>query len=121
MFKDILKSKFVVWLGVVFLLITVFYLAKQAYKKQQINSMITGLEAEIASVDGKNKEMLELISYYKTTAYKERQARSVLGLQKEGEFVVALPQSKTEQQAEGFGKEDKRSNAKRWWGYFFDK
>jgi len=119
MFKQILKSKSAGALGILLLVITVFYFAKETYKKRQINSIISGLQTEIDSLEGENKEILELISYYKTMTYKERQARTLLGLQKEGEFAVALPQSKTSGETDALVNEDKDSNLKKWWNYFF--
>src|SRR3989344_1341195 len=119
MFKQILKSKSAGALGILLLVITVFYFAKETYKKRQINSIISGLQTEIDSLEGENKEIIELISYYKTMTYKERQARTLLGLQKEGEFAVALPQSKTSGEEDALVNEDKESNLKKWWNYFF--
>ncbi len=121
MIKEILKSKFGAALGVVLLVVTVFYFAKETYRKRQINGIIRGLQTEIDSLEGKNNEILELISYYKTTTYKERQARTLLGLQKEGEFAVALPQEKTADKGDDSQKDDKQSNLSKWWNYFFNK
>lgn len=118
MMGRLFKSKFAAVIGTGLLLLTIFYLARQIYKKRQIDAIVAGLEAEISKVEGKNKDMLELINYYKTSSYKEKQARSLLGLQKEGEFVVALP--KNQDNAEGEVKPaDQKSNLKKWWEYFF--
>lgn len=106
-------------LGILLLAATSVYLSKETYKKRQINQEIENLKREIDAVEGKNKEIAALINYYKTTEYKERQARSLLGLQKEGEFAVALPQTKSQDRTGDGAAEDKQSNLKKWWNYFF--
>ncbi|OGE76613.1 MAG: hypothetical protein A3C85_00330 [Candidatus Doudnabacteria bacterium RIFCSPHIGHO2_02_FULL_48_21] len=120
MFYRLLKSRLGIVVGILLLMAIIFYLAKETYKKRQIDQVIAGLEDEIAAAEGRNKEILELISYYKTTEYKERQARSLLGLQKEGEFAVALPQSQSAKPSETAGANaDNRANYQKWWDYFF--
>ncbi len=103
------------------LVVTVIYLSQELYKRYQINQEIAGLQREITRLEGKNKEILGLIDYFKTREYKERQARSLLNLQKPGEFAVALPPSTEESApaATSGGKEAKESNLKQWRRYFF--
>ena len=119
MLKGFLKSKLTIVLGGLLLFPTAFYLARETYKKNQIDNEITRLEAQIAEVEGKNKDITELINYYKTPEYRERQARSILNLQKEGEFAVALPQAKDTAEITGEEITDGRSNIRKWWDYFF--
>lgn len=118
MLGSLVKSKFGLILGSGLLIITIFYLARETYLKRQIDNEVTALQDEIAAIEGKNKEILELINYYKTTEYRERQARSILGLQKPGEFVVALPQ-KDNPAGDNATPEEPASNLRQWWEYFF--
>lgn len=117
--REIFKSKFVLIIGCFMLALIAFYLSKELMKKRQIDTEIAKLEAEIVSIEQRNRDILGLINYYKTREYKERQARSILGLQKEGEFAVALPQSKAEANSDIAEPHDTRSNLKKWWDYFF--
>lgn len=120
MLGKLIKSKLGFAAGICFLLVTIFFLVQETYKKYVINNEIRKLREEIALVEGKNKEILELINYYKTTEYKERQARSILGLAKPGEFVVALPPKENDTAMDGETVES-ASNLQRWWDYFFSK
>ena len=119
MLGTLLKSKLVLILGGALLLLTIFYLDRETYQKYQIDKEISRLQDEITVAEGKNKEILELINYYKTLEYKERQARPILGLQKPGEFAVALPQ-KDEPAADNPAPVTPASNLRLWWNYFFD-
>ncbi len=114
----LLKSKFGILATLILLMVMIFFLARETYKKYMIDREVEKLQAEIASVEEKNKEILELINYYKTTEYKERQARSILGLAKPGEFVVVL-RPKPEGQNTPEQPEKESSNFKQWWSYFF--
>jgi len=120
MFYRFLKSKLGILLAITLLALTIYYLARESYKKRLIDKEIALLEAEIASVEGNNKEILSLINYYKTAEYKDRQARSILNLQKEGEFAVALPERQPDDDGSVTGSNDSRSNLEKWWNYFFN-
>lgn len=116
-----LKSKFVLALSVIGLFFILYSLGQQLYKRYQILSEIARMRAEIASYQTKNDEMLKLINYFKTPEYQERQARSLLNLQKPGEFAVALPPSLAQEPA-ATGQtagQKKSSNLQQWWDYFF--
>ncbi|OGE84340.1 MAG: hypothetical protein A2846_03860 [Candidatus Doudnabacteria bacterium RIFCSPHIGHO2_01_FULL_49_9] len=118
MLSGILKSKLWLVVGSTLLALTAFYLARETYQKWQIDTEVEKLQDEIVAVEGQNKEILELINYYKTTEYKERQARSILGLAKPGEFVVTLPPRK-EQAAGDSAQMDSKTHLQEWWEYFF--
>ena len=120
MVLDIIKSKLGITVGLILLAAGGFYLARETYRKAQVNREVASLEAEISAIEGKNKEIADLISYYKSRTYKERQARTLLNLQKPGEFAVALPQSpEAEDQNSQNGPASGSSNLKLWWNYFF--
>ncbi len=105
------------------LILFISFLGRGLYKTYQVKQDVRSLEREIASVEGENQELLELIGYLKTPEYKERQARSVLNLQKPGEIAVALPggetQSPARENSKVSGEENSESNWKKWWKYFF--
>ena len=119
MLAALLKSKLWLLVGGALLVLTAFYLAREVYEKHQIDSEVARLQGEIAATEGKNKEILELISYYKTTEYKERQARSLLGLAKPGEFVAVLPQKVKVAGESAATDQQSVSNLRLWWNYFF--
>ena len=119
-----MKSRFVQFTGSIFLIFLLFFLGQKLYKKYQINQEIAQLQEEIARLQSKNQDILKVIEYLKTAEYKERQARSLLGLQKEGEFAVALPGGEEEQIAGSQTNQSQNtssSNFVKWWHYFFSK
>lgn len=120
MLQGLLKSKFMSTLGAVLILLILFYFGKQWHKKYLIDQEIRGLEQEISDLEGKNEEILQLISYFETAEFKERQARSLLNLQKPEEFAVALPGDEETAVNGTQTEEQKASNFKHWWNYFFN-
>ena len=86
-----LKSKFFSGGALLVLLLTVYLVGREVNKKYQIRREIQSLQTDIQEHQSKNEELLKLIDYLKTREYQERQARTLLNLQKPGEFAVALP------------------------------
>ncbi len=118
-----MKSKFFLILSLTALVLVGTFVGKEFYKKRQIQQEISKLEDNIAKLENKNQEVLELINYFKTQEYKERQARSLLNLQKPGEFAAVLPPQ--EEEVQTLESEDTEpsaaSNLQKWWKYFFGK
>lgn len=103
------------------LLVGLFNLIQQFQKKYQVQKEISDLESEISSLQGKNKDILDVLNYFRTPEYKQRQARSVLNLQKPGEFAVALPPGEeTPADDSGGLNQNHESNLAKWWKYFFE-
>lgn len=119
MLKNVLKSKFLIIPGVVILLLTLLFLVNELQRKYQIRRMIRGLEQEISAMESKNRELLGLADYFKTSEFRERQARTLLNLQKPGEFVVALPDDEEPPPEPATQAELRESNWVAWWKYFF--
>lgn len=120
--KNFLKSKLFLWGAVLALLFLTVSIGQKLYKKYLIEREISRLEEDIASLQAGNKNILELIDYFKTPEFRERQARSLLSLQKPGEFAVALPPRDDADPAggrEAGTAREKVSNLKLWWDYFF--
>ena len=119
--KNFLKSKSFRWLATVFLFFLLVSFGQKLYQRHLIEQEISTLKDEIAALGQGNKEILDLISYFKTPEFKERQARSLLSLQKPGEFAVALP-PREDVNLDGGPNEEKpegSSNLLKWWDYFF--
>jgi cell division protein FtsL len=99
-----------------------FGLAKITYQNYKVNQKIADLEKNIEKIDEDNFELQSKITYYKTNAYKERQAREELNMQKPGEIVVVIPtgtQPEKEKIKQKENKKTERSNYQAWWDYFF--
>lgn len=124
MAASFLKSKLFVFFGVAALFLSLSFLGKELYKKYQVRQEVHALEQEIEKMNRQNQDLTELIGFLKTPEYRERQARSVLNLQKPGEIAVALPQrgeNKPEEQVGEAVNSSTDSNLKKWWDYFFKK
>ncbi len=120
--SGLIKSKFFIAVGLIALVMMGVFASRGFYKKKQIQREISSLQEEIGKLETKNEEVLDLINYFKTQEYKERQARSLLNLQKPGEFAVALPPQEEEEPEAGPQsiRESGISNLQKWWEYFFE-
>ena len=86
------------------------------------------MEKEIEVLQAENIKLSNLISYFKTDTYKEKEARRLLGYQKPGEKVIIIPEIEEEiqendqpsEQTEEI-KKDTQKNYQKWWDFFFVK
>ncbi len=118
------KNKIIFIILLIILIATGLNLYKSRLKKSQINQEIIGLQGEIQNLEKQNLELNELIEYFNSDAYIEERARINLGLKKEGEKVVILPEIQKvgdKIQVLGETENSEKSNPKKWWDYFFKK
>lgn len=121
MFSDLLKSKLFIVFGAAVVLILAISLGREMYRKYLIESEIRQLQGEVDKMNRSNADLSALIGYFNSPEYKERQAREQLGLQKPGEFAVALPPEAGQPSAKQTGQASGQaaSNLEKWWQYFF--
>lgn len=124
-FRKLLNSKILVTFEVIILILIAVAFGKEIIRNYQIKSQIKSLETEINSLQKENLKIADLIQYFKTETFKEEQAKSRLGMQKEGEKVIALPKTEeTIQPSEENNYTNNTnklvSNPQKWWNYFFD-
>ncbi len=81
-----------------------------------LEKQIDTLRQKISVLQAQKDELSYNISYYKTDSFKERQARTRLGLQQPGENVVILPSPgpATTSVADPNKAKTKRSNLRQW-------
>jgi len=126
-FKRLFRSKLLIVLEIVVLVVFSSALAKEIIRQHQIEGEIEKLQEELSQLEQNNIELSNLIEYFDSSAFKEEQARLKLGLQKPGESVIAvLGESIEAGQEEGEsvalargGEDDSLSNPQRWWNHFF--
>ncbi len=70
---------------------TLFSLSKIVWKNYQIEKEIKLLKEETEVLTEENQHLRNLIAYYKTDVYREKEARLRLGYKKAGEQVVLVP------------------------------
>ena len=129
--KRIFASKPVLFLEVAILLFFAFNVGKEMYKKHSIEQEVSRLEAEIGKLENNKSELSALLSYVKTDAFVEQEAREKLNLAGEGESLVLMPEadninasSSPEQVALAVNDSEEppvqSTNLERWWQYFFE-
>lgn len=100
-------------------------LTKEVIRKIQIRQQITELETEIASLETHNTELNQMIQYFNSSSFQEKEARTKLGLTAAGETMVVLPNNSTgqpngvDQAVDSRINQDQRSNLAKWQAYFF--
>lgn len=134
--KRIFTSKPILALEIAILLFFAYSVGKEMYKKHSIEQEVSRLEAEIGKLENNKSELSTLLSYVKTDAFVEQEAREKLNLAGEGESLVLMPEAdngiatSTQQkeesqvaQAEIIKNEApaaRTNNLERWWQYFFE-
>jgi cell division protein FtsB len=72
---------------------------------------------ELARLEEENKKLEDALSQAQTPEFVERTAREKLGLVKDGEVVVMLPQGAAGEDTQA--QTESLPNWKQWWGLFF--
>ncbi|MFH1866719.1 MAG: septum formation initiator family protein [Patescibacteria group bacterium] len=121
-FWTIITSRLFQIIAIVAMIIIVVAIVKNQMRKVELTQEINSLQAKINSFEQKNKELSNLISYFQTNEFREREARLRLNLQKPGEQVVIIPQNGEssvlgEQTSGGAGYQ--ANNWQKWWNHFF--
>lgn len=131
--KKLLSSKLFLFLIILVLIALTVSLLRESYRKYQLTKEINNLKSEIERLEGNNKQMANLMEYFKEESYLEKEARLKLNLKKPGEKVVILSPGSTEPtEGENMAEDSSSSNPInydnlnmetanywKWWEYFF--
>ncbi len=115
--RSIYNSNIFISVLLVILILSILKVGKELARRHQINKEINYLNQQLAEAQLNRDKLQDLISYLESDQYVEEQARSQLNLSKPGEKRVDLslaPETLAIQQDI-----DDRSNAKKWFAYFF--
>ncbi len=121
------SSKFFLILLVLILIGVITALGKESYRKYQLNKEIDNLKQEITSLEEENKKISELLNYFESDEFLEKQARLKLNLLKQGEKLVIINSQEQESDLNvsdsNLNLKDKQeskkiSNIKKWWSWF---
>lgn len=77
--------------GVLIIIYLVVTLGETVKKNYDLNQQISSLQSQISLLNSQKEELAYDIQYYGTDTFKQREARSKLGLQAPGESVLVLP------------------------------
>lgn len=98
-----------------------YIVGQSIYTNYQSNKVIEGEQQKIADLKTSINQLENEIAYYKTSSYKEREARAKLGYKAPGENVVSLNFDQPEEKIADNGKSEaiiKTPNYRLWWQYF---
>ncbi|HRY52377.1 MAG TPA: septum formation initiator family protein [Candidatus Portnoybacteria bacterium] len=129
-FKKFFSSRVVLFLLLLAFVWLSLVLAKAFYKKRQMDQEISSLKTEIEKMDKKGQELNQLLSYFNSQSYLEKEAKDKLNLKKEGESVVMVQGVSSEELAasENVGnlsieaavsEQVEDNNLVKWWKFFF--
>ena len=99
--------------------------AKLIFENYRVHEDAKRLQSDLEQVQQHNTELRNLLAYYRTDAYKEKEARARLGFQKPGERVIAVPLTNPDEATSitqpGVETQPATppSNPRQWWNYFF--
>ncbi|MCX6811383.1 MAG: septum formation initiator family protein [Candidatus Berkelbacteria bacterium] len=115
-----------IWIVLILLLVAgylIFIFSRSLWRNYEINKELLNLEAQIDSSKMRQDYLTNLVSYYGTKSFTEKEARGKLGLKKEGETVLALPRKgaveKKQEIIEESNPVPEKTNAEKWWKFFF--
>ncbi len=98
-------------------------LGKESYRKYQLDKEIGDVKKEVEFFKKKNNILSNLLDYFNSEKFLEKEIRLKLNLMKEGErLVVISPQKKIEAESQISGSVQKKqiSNFEKWINYLFE-
>lgn len=114
------SQRFLAIIGLIFLLLIIFPLAKTYTQKRLVEKEIADVKQEISDFESTNQELKEMIAYLESDQSLEEQARLNLNLKKPGEKVIVIEASKNSSGSEDINKTTAaENNFVKWWHYFF--
>ncbi|MAF20524.1 MAG: hypothetical protein CMI55_02460 [Parcubacteria group bacterium] len=129
--KRILGSKIFLFLISFILIALVVNLGRESYRKHELTKEINSLNADIEQLEGRNRQLSNLMEYFKQDSYLEKEARLKLNLKKPGEQVIILssgldqPSQDSDQPdnleaiEDSLSPKEPTANYWKWWEYFF--
>ena len=119
-FSTFIYSKITFLALFVFLIILVFGFAKTTIARYRVQQDIGAIKQEIRSLEGKNTEFSDLLTYLQGDEFVKQEGRVKYGLREEGERLVVVNNGQDAQRQVPLeeAKQD-LSNAQKWFKYFF--
>ena len=110
-------------LGIIILFFVLYRLSGVVYQQKGTTEEIASLQMEVDRLNKDNQNLEELISYFQTDEFKEKEAKDKLNLVKKGEKVVFLKEKEVIKKKEMPDQKPEvtvdRPNYYYWWCYFF--
>ncbi|MDD5567524.1 MAG: septum formation initiator family protein [Patescibacteria group bacterium] len=124
--RRIFSSRWLLLFEVAVIVLFSVALTKEIIRRWEVKREIDKLGSEVETLKARKAELSGLIAYFQSDYFKEREARLKLGLQREGESALNIPQVQTNQNETGTDDADDASAQdtrlpSKWWKYFFAK
>lgn len=97
-------------------------ITKEVVRRISMREEIATLEQQIAELEAQNRTLGEYVASINTDSFREREARKRLNVQRPGESLLILPETRTlttEMQSTTNTDTGDTSNPQRWWNFFF--
>lgn len=127
--RSLLFSKLLLLITIPVLVLVLFKLGEVLMKSYETNRDISALKKTISDLEGSHRQLKEFNAFLESDFFAEKEARLKLGLQKEGEIAVVLPQPPSPKggvqnsvgvaQTESSLRVEQKNNPRLWWDYFF--
>ena len=123
-FTAILRSRAFTIFVIFGIIVIAISFTKEIIRKVEIQKQVSELEQEIALLEQQNAEFTDLMQYFNSSAFQEKEARRKLGMRQDGETVVIIPNDGTQPQTATELADAQQSgtvsNVTRWKNYFFN-
>jgi len=107
------------FVGAVVILYLLVVLGQTVKRNYDLGQQVDLLNAQITLLQDQKDQLANNIAFYNTDSFRDREARSKLGLQLPGENVVIIPHTSPAPSAAAQGAKapDKHSNLQRWFDF----
>jgi cell division protein FtsB len=119
-FPDLIFSKFFVIFCLFVFLFILFGLAKGTIRSHKVSAEVVQLQTEINRLENQNQDFEQLVKYLNTDTFIEQEAKLKLGLKKENENLIIIPDSEIPTKGDIAANVKDKSNPEKWWAYFFN-
>jgi len=120
--KQFLISRWFFLIAVLLTLFVIIAFSRAFYRDYEIRQEIQSLQDEVARLETKKVDTLDILSYVKSDEYAVEKARTELNMVNPGEKMMIVNGEKNvgqENMVVVKSKNDK-SNLKKWWEFFFN-
>lgn len=126
--QRIFYSQIIIFAGIFFIVIFSVGTSKRMARKKQIHKETEELQAEIGKLEANSNDLNELLAYLNSNEFIEEEARTKLGLKKDGEQIVIINDNNKTENVKKVNDLSKiyrpatsreKSNQEKWRDYFF--
>lgn len=116
-----LNQRFLAIIGLVFLVLIIFPLARTYSQKRIVEKEINDVKNQISDFESANQGLKEMITYLNSDQSLEEEARLNLNLKKSGEQVIVINSDVSKASTSSLVEPSKnKSNLAKWRDYFFN-